>query len=520
MYNIIEVLLKKLSVPYTHTYVRKLYQMHPNRNNLLGLSQMCLHYGIKTKGLKVTDNVLGQLPLPSILHVSQDFVLLTDITESTVTYIKEGIEASQDKKDFLKGWSGHALVIETAENAIEPDYIVHRRNDYYRRFRSFSVIAFSVIFILCLLGWHFTLRPLLLDLFLVSDVIGLCLCLLLLQKQSQHDSALGDKLCSLFQQSDCSGILLSEKAKFLGYSWSEIGLCYFFVHGLCALLFPQSVMALSLIGWCTLPYGIWSVCYQYMVRQWCAMCLMVQGLLWITGLLSLIYFVADGGQADGMIQQTFMYLLLFMSAEWVLVLFVHYVVGLYKYKRQWEEISYDFLTFKSKPEIFDTLLRLSPKATISEEDSSIVMGASLVDYQITMLANPHCSPCATLHKELEKLLRDHGTRISIRYLFFPFNDRAKNSCRFLIAAYQQLGEAEAQEVLSQWYAWGRDDVTRFMDRWPNIDLNSREVEAELARHDKWIGRMGYKTTPMIFINGHECPATYTLKDLSAVIEAA
>lgn len=520
MYNIIEVLLTKLSVPHTRHYIRKLYRLHPNRNNLLGLSQMCQHYGIKATGIKITEDELDQLPLPAILHVSQDFVLLTNIDGSTVTFMKGGVETSQDKKDFLKAWSGHALVVETAENATEPDYAVHRRHEYYHRFRSLSVAAFSVIFILYLWGWNFTLRPLLLDLLFVTDVIGVGICFLLLQKQNQHDSALGDKLCSLFQQSNCNDVLHSEKAKFLGYSWSEIGLCYFFVHGLCALLFPQSVMALSLIGWCALPYGVWSVYYQYKVKQWCIMCLMVQGLLWMAGLLSLIYFVVNGIQADGVIRQTFMYMLLFISAAWTFILFVHYAVGLYHYKQRWEEISYDFLTFKSKPEIFDTLLRLSPEATISEEDSSIVMGSGQADFQLAVLVNPHCSPCATRHKELEKLLQNHGARVSIRYLFFPFNDSAKDSCRFLIAAYQQLGEAEAREILSQWYAWGRNDVTRIMDRWPNLDLNSREVEAELDRHDKWIGRMGYKATPMIFINGHEIPAAYTLKELSVVIETA
>ena len=127
MKNLFERLLDSLSVPYTTSFTNDLYMTHPNRDNLLGLCQMCASFGISAKGVNIMDKNLDVLSIPAILHVSGHFVILTDLTEDKVTYDREGQTTIQAKEDFLSSWDGNALLIESDKETIEPSYSKHRK---------------------------------------------------------------------------------------------------------------------------------------------------------------------------------------------------------------------------------------------------------------------------------------------------------------------------------------------------------------------------------------------------------
>ena len=48
--NILLFILDLLDVKYTKIYARKYYEEHPHKNDLLGVSNMLYHYGIKSEG--------------------------------------------------------------------------------------------------------------------------------------------------------------------------------------------------------------------------------------------------------------------------------------------------------------------------------------------------------------------------------------------------------------------------------------------------------------------------------------
>lgn len=55
--NILLFILDFLDVKYTKTYARKYYEEHPHKNDLLGVSNMLCHYGIKSEGLKLEKEI-------------------------------------------------------------------------------------------------------------------------------------------------------------------------------------------------------------------------------------------------------------------------------------------------------------------------------------------------------------------------------------------------------------------------------------------------------------------------------
>ena len=79
--NILCLLLELLDVKHTKEHALHYYETHPHKNDLLGVSNMLYHYGIKSEGLKLEReiNALQELEVPFIAHLDGTFVVVTDI---------------------------------------------------------------------------------------------------------------------------------------------------------------------------------------------------------------------------------------------------------------------------------------------------------------------------------------------------------------------------------------------------------------------------------------------------------
>ena len=127
MNNIFERLLKTLSVRHTKDFTEEFYTTHPNRDNLLGLCQMCEAYGISAKGVKIKEMDINALSIPSILHINNQFAILSEISANKITVDLNGQTTSIPRKEVKNLWDGTALLIESDTDAIEPYYPDHQK---------------------------------------------------------------------------------------------------------------------------------------------------------------------------------------------------------------------------------------------------------------------------------------------------------------------------------------------------------------------------------------------------------
>lgn len=514
MKNIFIRLLEELSVPYTMEYADELYATHPNRDNMLGLCQMCEAYGIAAKGVKVMDKNFDVLSIPSVLHVSGRFVILTDMTCEEVTYDWNGQVVTQSKSDFVPSWDGQALLVESDKGAIEPLFSEHRKQVFSNYVQS---LMFGCLTLLCL-GFMFfqTLckQNALSVFFALTDVLGIGTCYLLLQKQTFQSSSITDKACSMFHQKDCNDLLHSDKAKIYGYSWSEIGLGYFVAHFLIAWLLPSAVLLLSVVNWCAMCYGIWSVYYQARIaRQWCMLCMLVQILLWTNGIASVILL-----NDILLISELCVFLsvrdgVYFFSVAVAMIVVTHQIASSVVLRKTLRDRTYQYRSLKCNVEVFRHLLHLSKYVPTDIGDSTIVFGNEKAKLRITVLANPHCTPCAAKHKQVDELIDRYGRQLSVQYIFWAFSAKHKQSNRFLIAIFQQLDDVKAREVYRKWYESGKNQSDSFMSKYPDIDCCTITVEQEMQNHTSWIARSGFSATPIILVNGYVLPSEYDLMDL-------
>lgn len=79
MDNIFISFLKSLDVKHTSDYAQKLYEEHPHKYSLYGLSKMLEVYGVVNAGVRVNDRKLDSLETPFIAHIGIDFVLVKTV---------------------------------------------------------------------------------------------------------------------------------------------------------------------------------------------------------------------------------------------------------------------------------------------------------------------------------------------------------------------------------------------------------------------------------------------------------
>lgn len=75
--NIFTVFLKQLNVKHTNSFANKLFNEHPDKYNLYGLSEMLTAYGIENAGFKVAQKgTICTATPPFIAFAGGDFVVV------------------------------------------------------------------------------------------------------------------------------------------------------------------------------------------------------------------------------------------------------------------------------------------------------------------------------------------------------------------------------------------------------------------------------------------------------------
>lgn len=66
--NILTETLRALKVPFTSSYANQVYEEHPYRESLYGLSQILKSYGVENLGLKLKDKTqIESLETPCVM---------------------------------------------------------------------------------------------------------------------------------------------------------------------------------------------------------------------------------------------------------------------------------------------------------------------------------------------------------------------------------------------------------------------------------------------------------------------
>ena len=478
---------------------------------MYGLKKMLDLYGVKTLGVRIESKDLSILNYPCILHTYSDFVIGMDCEVDKITYLLNGKTTTVSHEVFMKSWTGNALVVEETTEAEEPEYKKHHDEEMLEMVKTYCIpimLAFS-----SLIGIAKQIRTM--DLFpiigILLSAIGVFVCALLMQKQLLGESHYGDRVCSLFRHTDCNSILDSPKAKIFDISWSEVGMGYFTATILLLSLYNESIGAVSIINWIAMFYGIWSIRYQwYIAKSWCALCLISQIIIWTMGIVAFISYM------NAPFVCCLVCGLLTCIVYAITIIAVHHYAKAHTTEKERIRAIQQYRALKANGIVAKTLIESRDYYKTSFDDSSIVFGNPDAKICVTILSNPHCNPCARMHKQVEELLRLSGNEICIQYIFSSFNENLEDSSRYLIFCYFECGQDEALSKFASWYLKDKFNYEKII-KINATYIHTKKIEEEMEKHRKWRTRTSLMETPTILVNGYKLPDEYEIEDLAMIV---
>ncbi|ASU36555.1 vitamin K epoxide reductase family protein [Mucilaginibacter xinganensis] len=528
-----------LSVDVSATTLRKDIEEHPDNPSLLSISDVLNSYGIENLAIKTDAGKLSEIPLPCITQIQATgadfkyFTVVKEITDSQVRFFDS--EKHQwtaiAKDDFASRFSEIVLLAQAGEKAGEKDYAEKIKTEKRVRLGQYiltlclpalllsaGILAFAQVGSGAVLPFIFS----------VFTLAGCAISTLLLWYEvDQYNPAL-HQICSSGTKVNCGAVLQSKAAKIAGISWSVVGFSYFM--GL--LLLPlflglASPVTLFTASWgnaLALPYIFFSIYYQWhIVKQWCMLCLGVQGLLALQFAAALI-----GGWHGIMPFSTLFTPVVFLQAlaAFAIPLIVSAILlpALQKAKES-KELTIKLQKLKHNRQVFEALLPKQKEVTAVPAGLGITLGNPNAAYKLIKVCNPYCTPCAKAHQPMEDLL-DNNPDVQVQILFVATNDEHDNRTppvKHLLAIAETGNETVTKHALDDWYFAETKDYGQFAGKYPmNGELNRQAPK--IAEMKAWCDSTKIEFTPTFFValasdesNGqatyYQLPEMYSVSDL-------
>ncbi len=507
-------LIKALKVPVTKTSALEYLSSHPNEGSLLAYSETLDRFRIENAAIKVEKDRFDELPTPFVAYLHQyggTFALVKEVTDAHVDWLdtkKDWIKTP--KEDFLKSWQGIALLAETSSVSGEKNYARKRKSEIL------NVVRIPFAIGLCTLVAGIFIQPLLahttLSMLILLKTMGMVLSSLLLAKSINSKNDWINRLCNNGKTINCQSILDSPAAHITSWlSWSDLGFIYFF-GSFFALLFSfysgtvitflNMQCCFSIGGVIFSAYSLW---YQSVrSKLWCTLCLAVVVIVILEALLVFSNFNFDATLGE---------------VKYNLTGLIIPIVFLLLYKTTAvKALEQNILQKKlhkiyANPTYFKSFIENQPKMPeIPNDMPTVFLGNHDAEHVITLVSNPLCSPCASMHKQLEELVKENPN-VKCQVVFLSGETNAGGQfVRKLFSLPQDL-QAEAMNL---WY--NRNDKN--FDKWNKAYKSHSETKESFKiqrLHNHWVNYAEIKGTPALFINGKRKSAGINVDEIGSML---
>lgn len=514
-------LLKKLQVKVTNKTISSELEKHPDYPSLLSINDTLPQYNVKTLAIDADKKHIADFPVPFLAYLSIKggiFVTVTAIKNNILCYYDSSNKqkmVTTSIKDFEEIWTGKTLLVEAQADAGDSKYVQQKRKEFIQS--SKIPILFVILMILGIIMSCFAfantsiLIAISYSFLAFFHFTGIIVSSLLLWYEIDQSNSTLKRICSSGGKTNCSAILNSKYAKFLGWlSWSEIGFYYFSGSYLGLLIIGLEAMpVLAILNFIALPYIAFSLYYQWRVaKQWCTLCLFVQSLLLLQGITNSFSFHFTGIFTVNIVSQ-FVIAFIIPVAIWLLL-----KPSLLK-NRDLEPKSKELTRLKANPTIFESLLVKQKQIIQNPEGLGIILGNPNATNKIIKVCNPYCGPCSKAHPILEEILHDNPN-VQVQVLFTATteaDDERNKPVRHLLALQQIYGQEMVRNAMDDWYSSEIKDYVTFAHKYPlETDILDQQNQ-KITKMEKWCEAVDIEFTPTLFFNGFQIPGTYQLRDI-------
>ena len=521
--EIVTLFCRQFQTKVTQHTLSRMLVTHPFFPSMLAVKDVLEELGFTTEAIRVTDVYqLCRLTCPIFVQVKSEngqelFAVVRSMSEESLSWFNPSNHRWEETSynDFEKLFTGYALIADADGDVGDKNYHAHRKDELLKQLGEAALLLalpFTTITVL-------TLRALLdnsgilYQAFYAILLLAGCFCglLLFLYEAGKVTPAL-NHVCHFNKYTNCAAILHSSGSRFFGIPWTVLGTGYFLGLLFCLLIGGDNVhmlTSMAFLHFASLPYVAYSLYYQkFVVHQWCPLCLMVQVVIVLLFLCSL--FFGYYTHLEHIALSSCVIILFCLLAGCAFLFFL--------WKLQNATIKGKFLErqlnhIKYQPEVFHALLQQSRKIEHPTDGIGIIVGNPNGSIHIIKVCNPYCGHCAEAQPILQKIAeRNHDVKLQVIFTANPHEDYYKETPIDIFLTLYHQG-ANVETVMLEWYTSEKKDIQAFREKYPffshDTEWNRKNAEAmhQFCIDSKITG------TPTIFINGHEIPYIYSVKDL-------
>jgi uncharacterized membrane protein len=524
-----------LGAKITDSSMAEAIEANPYYPSLYSLSNTFDKFRIENKAYKIKPTDFEELGIevPFVVYakirdITDDFILITRKTEETLTYIyKDQAEKTITIKSFLSFdtnelmFRGVIWKAETNEHSVENGFQQKRKKENYRNSKWTIMLALLLLVFILLIGLSAPFSDLLsYSILMFCKLIGLTAVALLLIYDIDNKNPFVKNICSLSKKTDCNAVLNSKASKIFGVSLGDIGLFYF-LSTILGLLHPiigfsDKSSWLVLTNLVVMPFVLFSIYYQWkVVKQWCILCLVVQGVL-ISELIWGLLFAWNGNFSPSVftsnllnvIPIVFLPILIWYFVKPIMVKFQDHDKYLFAYKR-----------LQHNPDIFKQLLHHQASAPPGWEKLGIDVGNPDAPNTIIKICNPYCGPCDIAHAKLEEAMHKNNS-IKLKIIFITSNsefDSGRSVVKHLMHIASKGADQVLKDALDDWYLGVDKNYDNFKLRHPIQETRFDREIIQIEEMSSWCRAAKVTHTPTIYVNGYLLPENYNILQLADLL---
>lgn len=521
-------ILQYYHVKYTRSKLISLLKSHLEYPSLLSVKETLLYYGIQSAAIRKRDYDYEDFEVPFICPIQKEgwpdasFAVVLSVENSLLSYFDpfSSRNFTVSLGEFQKIDKEIILLLDGESIKHEENYHENQRQGRLKTITAWLplVILVCITLLSIIINWRTenSAFKFIGILFTVTSFLGILASILLISHDIDSHNPFVKEVCgALGKKSDCNAVLSSDQSKFLNISWTVWGAAYFLTFYLSIAFFGGQIG--NLVLWAILsllisPFILFSLHYQYyIVKHWCTLCLAVQGIIGMNAFVSLIYIEAIYSNANTILFHELS--LIVLSGAGILFM-LSYLIPTVKASKDRDDLEMKWRKLRYNSDIFHSLLNKTERIRESTLELGIILGNENAEIEIIKVCNPYCGPCAKAHPELEYII-ENNSNVRLRIIFtasgLPDDERTAPVLH-LMAIQEEYGREKVHDALNDWYLSKDKDYVAFSSKYP-LKSHLNEHKAKVMAMRKWCDRTRIRETPTIFINGHQLPESYNIKDL-------
>lgn len=512
---LVQALLQKNKIKIDAEELDFQIQSHPSYPSLHAITGVLNHFDVDNIAVRVSvdSETLAQLPTSFIAQVKNendtDFTLSIKKGKKYKLIFNNKKSETITEEKFLEQFTGILVGLEKDETKNIKQLEV---TNFQKPLFVIALVLFSLLF--------FNSNPgIQAAIYFGLSLVGIAISYLIIQHNLGLSSKIVDSICSQESKTtNCNTVLNSKGATlYKDIKLSDVSLVYFVAISFASLLLSltnTSINALYIISLAGLPIVVYSIYYQIKIsKNWCVLCLGIASVLVFQA--SIFIFTSSN---ISIINITSGLLIGFsfslMASIW---LFINIKL---KQEQGFKKLKIESKKFKMNFELFNTLLQKSKTVNTTLVNApEIVLGNKNTPLNITVITNPFCGHCKSVHNLMESILKKYHNQVNIT-IRFNINTSNLESNGVLVSSrllelFHTEGELKCLEAMHDIY--NNAEATTWLAKWektnnPKTYINTLETEYT------WCLNNNINFTPEILINGKAYPKAYNREDLAFFIE--